>query len=87
LEEVLSETDRNLYRVRNAVTTDGETVESKTSLITGSIGNDNEVIFTNKYLEPVPVTDDLSLTAPVVLCLMSVLMGAVLMLNKRRIIG
>jgi hypothetical protein len=87
LEEILSETDRNLYRVSNAATTDGKVVEGQSSLVIGSVGDDNEIIITNKYLEPVPVTDDLSLTAPVVLCLMSVLMGAVLMLNKRRIIG
>ena len=88
LEEVLSESDRKLYKVRTAVATDGgRSEETAASLVRGRIAAENDVIFTNEYLEKIPVTDDLSLTAPLVLCLLSVLMGAVLMLNKRRFIG
>ena len=84
LEEVLSDSDRKLYKVTAQV--DGAS-ETQTSLVSSAVAQENAVIFTNEYVEEIPVTDDLTLTSPMVLCLLAVMMTAVLILNKQPFIG
>ena len=56
-------------------------------MVSGHIAQQNDVLFINKYIAPIPVTSDLSLMAPMVLCLLAVMMTAVLSVNKRRFIS
>ena len=88
IEEILTAAERQNYRVTTSVSTNGgAAVHSDAALVSGNVADDNDVIFVNRYVAPIPVTDDLSLTAPAVLCLLSVMLSAVLMLNKRRFVG
>ena len=88
LEEVLSDSDRKSYKVTNTVTTDGGAAqEGKTTLVIGSVSGEDAVVFTNEWIEKTPTTDDLNMAVPMLLCLMSVMMAAVLTMNKRCIIG
>lgn len=87
IEEVFSAEDWNNYRVTTLVSTNrAEASENDTALVNGKIADENDVIFVNKCVEKIPVTEDRNLTAPL-LCLLSVLMAAALLLNKRRLIG
>jgi hypothetical protein len=88
VEEVLSAAERNNYRVTTSISTNGGTArEDVSTVVRGNIAADNDVIFYNQYLAPIPVTDDISLTAPIVMMLMAMMMTAVLTLNKRRFMG
>ena len=88
VEEVLTGADRNSYRVTTGVSTNGGTaVEGTSTMVSGHIAQQNDVLFINKYIAPIPVTSDLSLMAPMVLCLLAVMMTAVLSVNKRRFIS
>ena len=88
IEEVFSAEDRNNYRVTTIVSCNGaESSRNESALITGQIGDENDVTFVNKCVEKIPVTEDRNLTAPLMLCLLSVLLAAALLLNKRRFIG
>ena len=88
VEEVLSAAERNNYRVTTSISTNGGTAQENVStVVRGNIAADNDVIFYNQYLAPIPVTDDISLTAPIVMMLMAMMMTAVLTLNKRRFMG
>lgn len=88
VEEVFSAADRNNYRVTTSQSTNGqEAAKTESSLVKGQIADENDVIFLNRYVEKIPVTEDLSVTTPLLLCLLSVLTAAALLLNKRRLVG
>lgn len=88
VEEVFSAADRNNYRVTTSQSANGqEAAKTESSLVKGQIADENDVIFLNRYVEKIPVTEDLSVTTPLLLCLLSVLTAAALLLNKRRLVG
>lgn len=88
LEEVLTKEERSIYRVTTEATVNGGSpVEGKTSLVSGTVAQENTAVFTNEYVEKIPVTDDYSMVTPMLLCLVSILVAGALILNKRRFIG
>ena len=88
IEEVLAPAERQSYRVTTSVSANGgAAVQNESTSVNGNVSDTTDIVFINKYVAPIPVTDDLSLTAPMVLCLLALMMTAVLTLNKRRFIG
>lgn len=88
IQEQLSVVGRQTYRVTTSVSNNGgNAVQEQSTEASGNMSESSNVIFINKYVAPIPTTDDRSLTVPMVLCLLSVMAAGWLVLNKRRFVG
>ena len=86
MREELTEEGRKVYMVSTQITTDGAAEAVKPGCVAGgTVVAENAVVYTNDYVEvDSPETGDTGIGLPMLLCVITLLGAAALVLNRRR---
>ena len=86
MREELTEEGRKVYMVSTQITTDGAAEAVKPGCVAGcTVAAENAVVYTNDYVEvDSPETGDTGIGLPMLLCVITLLGAAALVLNRRR---